>query len=277
MSLPQLSKYMIGEADIRDIVPIRNTHGNAVWHVMTRRKGNYFVKRSQNVWAWKNEVAAIKRLALADIPVPTLYAAYGTTLVYVDHGFREPTKIDTALMRSTGRMLRRIHDDTTLPAEALSHEVDSLVQRSMRAAIKNGYQPLPHLVPTHGDCYPKNMIVGPDGHLLHFIDFEEFWSGDPLADLVIAMIESCRTGFISSTEIVRSLLEGYFAWDVAEERLAKWQQRDQRAILADSCIQELITTARQGGFIDEMDQLLANRDNILAAIESVSWQHTSTH
>ncbi|WP_067885388.1 phosphotransferase [Nocardia vaccinii] len=61
---------------------------------------------------------------------------------------------------------------------------------------------------THGDLYPDNLIVRPDGGLA-VIDWETASLDDPLLDLGMALVGLADTGGQLDGERVRSVLDGY--------------------------------------------------------------------
>ena len=268
MAIPQLALYVIGEDRVAGYRPVRDGYLNSLWRVATRDGEAFFVKRSRNAGCWRNEVRALCHLRGGGLPAPFLYAACAGILVFADDGLRPPVLMHEASARGAGRMLRRIHDGPPLPRAAVDSGADTLVLRIARAAMREGYEPPVAPVPTHGDCHPLNMIVTPQGRLHHLIDFEEFCSGDALADLMIAAIECCRYAPRRDARILAWLLQGYFAWDEEEPRRSAWRDKRTRMALAQAGYAGLIDWAARNRMPEEAADLTAGRERILALIEA---------
>ena len=61
---------------------------------------------------------------------------------------------------------------------------------------------------THGDLYPDNLIVRPDGGL-SVIDWETASLDDPLLDLGMALVGLAEVGGQLDSDRVRAVLDGY--------------------------------------------------------------------
>jgi len=268
MTIPQAALYIIGRKKIADFRPLNESFQNSVWHVSTKDGQGFFVKKSANKWAWQNEIRAYHFLMDQGIPGPGIYAAYGDTLVFFDDGVRPPVLPQEATFRGAGRMLRRIHDSHPLPEEAMSSREDTLVNTAFQRAVASGYRPQTPAVPTHGDVQPANMAALPDGCFAYFLDFEEFWGGDPAIDLMIAIVECCRSEPNRMADVASWLLEGYFAWDKSEPRLALWREPEQRRILAEAAYDSLIDWAKLCRLPEEESDLNTRRTAVLSCIET---------
>jgi len=266
MSLPQAALYVIGMKQVTGFRPIKEDFQNLVWHVTTRDGQGFFVKQASSDWAWQNEVRACTHLQDRDIPGPALYAAFDRTLIYLDLGQHAPVIAREACLRGAGRMLRRLHDSGPLDSAAMNEAENTLVLTARRRAMQAGYRPPTPLVPTHGDGHPGNMILEPDDGFSHFIDFEEFWGGDALTDLMIAGIESCRFSVGRMPLVLTWLLQGYFAWDEDGPRLDAWRDPAQRSLLAAACYDSLIDWAHLSRLPEEAADLQEKRQVIMAAI-----------
>lgn len=267
MTLPQAALYVIGESKILNYRPIKEIYQNYVWHVSTKDGQCFYVKHATSKWAWTNEVRAYYHLQGSGIEGPALYSAYNQTLIFSDNRLQRPILPKENTLRGAGRMLRRLHDSGTLEELATNTSENTLVLTAMKNAQRNGYTPQSEPVPTHGDVHPNNMIVLPTGSFSHFIDFEEFWIGDPLCDLMIAVIECCRFSPRRMQDVTTWLIEGYFGWDAEECRLVSWRHKAQRKILAKACYKALIDWAVLSRLPEEESDLRKWKLDILSAVE----------
>ena len=267
-TVPQLALQLIGPHRITAKQKFTDGYSSGAWRVGTEDGETYIVKKCANQWCASNERRAIAFQRENGLAAPELFRHAGRLLIFHDTGATTPRRLCEAAVRQCGAHLRSLHDGRSDLFPAETPEVDTLMNTISQSARTAGYCAVAP-VPTHGDLTPTNMLTFGGGEVFcHLIDYEEFWPGDPLADLMVGALEFAGHKPEQARCVVRWLIGGYFDGRPLDERSALWGDTEQRAILGNAAHTALTHWAEQNGKLDLVSHYRDTRDVALDAIAS---------
>lgn len=262
----------------RGAVKLAGGYTNRVWRAVRNDGSTVIVKQYRAPWTRANEERAIQCLGPLGMAPDRIEARSGTVLIWPDDEIVPIHTIDEWMCRDVGQALAKIH---RLPSDRLEHGIRLATPRTersewrtinrigARAAKDIGYD-VPAAAIVHGDPCLENVFQHPNRRFARFGDFEEFGLGDPMADLVVCLVEAGCSAPDRAERAINWILAGYFGpADPRSEWHALFMRADVRLSLAKAALDELSGWASSNRETDLVARYAMGRQATLRALETV--------